>query len=277
MTKKRIAVGVGRSARTCHVFGVLVLALLMLPSVASAVCREESFASRLLIPPAFAASVDATIRYFGHNFFQILTRKGTSIATDPLAPGMYPDPKIAAELVTVGREHINHNYVPIIRGTPHVLRGLGEFGTDWNEVRMNLKDVFVYNIPVYQNALDEDSIKGAAFVFDIGKLCIAHLGDLGHTLTPKQLKWIGKIDVALTPISGRWTMGPHTAREVIKQLKPKIAIPMHYRDNLHLVRLFATGFPIRHLKTNSVRVSKDTLPTATEVVVLTPPGAQSWE
>jgi len=262
--------------RRTHFITILVVSLLILPGVALSTCREESFASQL-VPPAYAAQVDATIRYFGHNFFQILTGKGTSIATDPLAPGMYPDPQISADVVTVGREHINHNHVPIIRGTPQVLRGLRDFGIDWNRVRVNVKDLFVYNIPIYQNGFDQDSIRGAAFVFDLGRLCIAHLGDLGHQLTPRQLKWIGKIDVALTPISGRWTMGPYTAREVIKQLKPKIAIPMHYRDNMHLVRAFAEGFPSRHLKTNVLQVSKSSLPSATEIVVLTPPGAVSWE
>jgi len=253
-----------------------LLVLSMLPAIAWSACREDNLASRL-IPPAYAASADATINYFGHNFFQIITSKGTSIAADPLAPGMYPDPQISADVVTIGREHVNHNYFPIIRGTPRILRGLRDFGIDWNQIRVNIKDVFIYDIPIYQNGFDESSIKGAAFVFDLGKLCIAHLGDLGHELTAKQLKWIGKVDVALTPISGRWTMGPDTARAVIKQLKPKIGIPMHHRDNMQLVRRFAKGFPIRHLETNTLSVSKSALPPSTEIVVLTPPGAQTWE
>lgn len=263
------------SRRTLRVL-VLALSALLASGTAFSACREENLASRL-IPPAYAASVDATIKYFGHNFFQIITSKGTSIAADPLAPGMYPDPQISADVVTIGREHMNHNYVPIIRGMPRVLRGLRDFGTDWNQVRVNFKDVFIYDIPVYQNGVDEGSIKGAAFIFDLGKLCIAHLGDLSHKLTAKQLKWIGKIDVALTPISGRWTMGPDIARVVTSQLKPKIAIPMHHRDNMHLVRRFAEGLPLRYLDTNTIEVSKDALPASTEVVVLTPPGAQTWE
>lgn len=268
---------VGRSS-LCTLRSALgaLLAVSLLPAIAWPACRQENLASRL-ITPAYAASVDATINYFGHNFFQIITSKGTSIVADPLAPGMYPDPQVSADVVTIGREHMNHNYVPIIRGKPRVLRGLRDFGTDWNQIRINIKDVFIYDVPIYQNGYDASSVKGAAFVFDLGKLCIAHLGDLGHELTAKQLEWIGKVDIALTPISGRWTMGPNTARAVIKQLNPKIAVPMHHRDNMHLVRMFAEGFPVRYFDTNTLRVSKSDLPSSTEIVVLTPPGARRWE
>jgi len=51
---------------------------------------------------AYAANVDATIQYFGHNFFLITTSKGTRIVADPLGPGWYPNPNVAADVVTVG-------------------------------------------------------------------------------------------------------------------------------------------------------------------------------
>jgi hypothetical protein len=41
---------------------------------------------------AHAANVDATIQYFGHNFFLITTSKGTRIVTDPLGPDGTPTP-----------------------------------------------------------------------------------------------------------------------------------------------------------------------------------------
>jgi L-ascorbate metabolism protein UlaG (beta-lactamase superfamily) len=33
-------------------------------------------------------------------------------------------------------------------------------------------------------------------------------------------------------------MDPNLAKEVLAQLQPKIAIPMHYRDNAYLLRQF---------------------------------------
>ena len=255
---------------------ICLLASLLTPYPSKAACRDVNVA-RGFPSVAYAAEPDATIKYLGHNFFQIISGKGTRMVTDPLGPGWYPDPNVSAHVVTVGREHFNHNYVELVQGDPIVLRGLADFGAEWNRVSMSVRDVFVYNIPVYQNGVDAGLLKGAAFIFDLGKLCVAHLGDLSHPLTPGQLKLIGKVDIALTPIGGRFTMGPETAREVVRQLKPKIAIPMHYRDNLYRVEEFAQGFQVRYMKSNTLTASKSSLPSSTEIVVLRPEGAFQYE
>jgi L-ascorbate metabolism protein UlaG (beta-lactamase superfamily) len=243
-------------------------------SVAGAACREPDVA-RGFWRPAYAAPPDALIDYFGHNFFQITTSKGTKILTDPLAPGMYPTPDVTAHVVTVGREHPNHNYVEIAKGNPIVLRGLASYGAEWNKVSTTVRDVLIYNIPIYQQAFGA-ALKGAAFLFDLGTLCIAHLGDLSHPLTPEQVKAFGKVDVAMVPIGGTFTMPPDTAREVLKQLNPKIAIPMHYRENVALVQMFTRGLPHRFLRKHTLAVSKMGLPSQTEIVVMTPYGMSSY-
>ena len=107
----------------------------------------------------------------------------------------------------------------IIQGEPLILRGLDSYGDGWNKVSTSFRDVFIYNVPIYQNAGSMEGIRGAAFVFDLGDLCIAHLGDLSQPLTPQQLKMFGKVDVALTPIGGWRTMAPDLARTVLTQLK----------------------------------------------------------
>ena len=99
------------------------LASLLLPAIsAHAVCRDLDVA-RGVTSPAYAADIDATIQYFGHNFFLITTSKGTRIVADPLGPGWYPNPNVAADVVTVGKEMFNHNAVQIVRGNPLILRG----------------------------------------------------------------------------------------------------------------------------------------------------------
>lgn len=248
--------------------------MLILASPVGSACRDMDVA-RAFIPPAHAAELDATIQYFGHNFFQITTRKGTKIVTDPLAPGMYPTPNLTPHVVTVGREHPNHNYVELVRGNPIILRGLADHGAEWNRVSMNIRDVFIYNIPIYQNGF-RGSLKGAAFIFDLGTFCIAHLGDLSHKLTPEHLKEMGTVDIALIPIGGRYTMGPDIAREVLQQLKPKIVIPMHYRDNLYTLESFLKGFSARHPESNTLLVSKSSLPATTEIIVLRPQDAREY-
>ena len=239
-------------------------------SDAHASCRDPDVA-RGFFTPAYAAEPDATIEYFGHNFFQITSKTGTKIITDPIAPGMYPTPVVTPHVVTVGREHPNHNYVELARGKPIVLRGLGSYGAEWNKISTTVRDVLIYDVPVYQQAFGT-ALKGAAFVFDLGVLCIAHLGDLSHPLTPEQIKAFGKVDIAMIPIGGTFTMPPDTAREVLQQLKPKVAIPMHYRENMSLIGMFVNGLKSRRLPGNTLVVSKASLPLPTEIVVLTPIG-----
>jgi L-ascorbate metabolism protein UlaG (beta-lactamase superfamily) len=234
---------------------------------------QDANVRRGLSRPAYAAEVDALIQYFGHNFFQITTRQGTQIVTDPLAPGRYPSPYLTPHVVTVGREHPNHNYVQLVQGQPLILRGLAQRGAAWNRISTRVREVFIYNVPIYQNGVAGD-LKGAAFVFDLGTLCIVHLGDLGHPLTPEQLQQIGRADVALVPIDGTYTMGPEIAREVLRQLKPKLAIPMHYRDSLALVEAFVSGLPTRYADSDTWVVSQSSLPGITEIIVLTPKGAR---
>lgn len=265
-------------SRTLNVifFAILLSLLHSLSSSAQSACRDPDVA-RGFGSIAFAAEADATIQYLAHSFFLITTRQGTRIVTDPLGPGWYPTPNIVGDVVTVGKETYNHNAVQIVQGHPLIVRGLKNYGADWNKVSMSFKDIFIYNVPIYQNAESLEGIKGAAFVFDLGTLCIVHLGDLSQKLSPEQIKAIGKVDVALTPIGGYRTMAPDLAREVLGQLKPKIAIPMHYRDSPFLIREFTAGLKAQIMKTDTLVVSKDALPSSMEIRVLQPRGAMSYE
>ena len=249
-------------------FALAFTSLLAFASYAQTACRDLDVARRGFTSLAYAATVGTTLQYFGHNFFLITTGKGTRIITDPLGPGWYPTPNIVGDIVTVGKEQINHNAVHIVQGKPVILRGLKNFGSGWNTVSMSFKDTYIYNVPIHQYSQSIERIHGSAFVFDLGDLCIAHLGDLSQKLNEQQMKAFGKIDVALTPIGGRRTMDPQLAREVLGQLKPKIAIPMHYRDNAHLVRQFTAGIKTRFLKSDTLAVSKDHLPPSLEIRVL---------
>lgn len=250
------------------ILAIAVFLQLLVPVTARGACRELDVA-RSWLRPVHAAAPDVTIEFFGHNFFQITSPKGTKIITDPVYPGFYPTPNVAPDAITVGREHPNHNYVGIAKNNPVILRGLGNYGAEWNKISTTVKDILVYTVPVYQQQFG-NALKGAAFVFDLGTLCIAHLGDLAHKLTEEQIKAFGKVDIAMIPIGGTFTMPPDTAREVLQQLKPKIAIPMHYRENTQLLDMFVKGYPNKYLNTHITTFSKMTLPPPTQIVVFTP-------
>lgn len=83
---------------------------------------------------------------------------------------------------------------------------------------------------------------------------------------------LGKIDVLLVPIAGgMYTVPADEAREVTKQVKPRIAIPMHYWWEGGAEE-FSVGFPrVRVIKGHTLKISKKQLPKQTEIVVL------SWD
>jgi L-ascorbate metabolism protein UlaG (beta-lactamase superfamily) len=67
------------------------------------------------------------------------------------------------------------------------------------------------------------------FKFKTQGVTFCHLGDLGHKLDGDIIKQLGEIDVLFVPVGNVFTIGPNEAWEVINSIKPKVAIPMHYR------------------------------------------------
>jgi len=62
------------------------------------------------------------------------------------------------------------------------------------------------------------------FVIHIGGKTIYHAGDTDFIL---EMKKFGKIDIALLPIGGTFTMNINEAIQAIHTIKPKVVIPMH--------------------------------------------------
>jgi len=248
---------------------VLLCIWLLVPiAETQAACRNPNVAGGTA--PWFrpvAASKFVEIKWFGHAFFQITSSSGTKIITDPFRNMGYPMPEVWPDVVTVGKETRNHSNVTLAKGDPIILRGLKSWGMEWNVINSVVRDVLIYNVPIHMRAT-YDYIKGSAFVFEVDGLCICHTGDLGEPFNEDQLDLIGHIDIVLLPIGGSYTMGPESAKKVVEQLKPKIAVPMHYYDDKMVLERFLDGpHRARFLKTDAFSVSKDTLPGATEIFI----------
>ena len=128
---------------------------------------------------------------------------------DPIPKGIgYELPQgFKADVVTISHEHVDHNNVGFVTGKPRVLRGLTADKKGWTRVDEKVKDVSIRSVGVYH-----DDERGAArgldtvFIFEVGGVRIAHLGDLGHVLNDEQLAAIGAVDVLLVPVGGTFTI-----------------------------------------------------------------------
>ena len=237
-----------------------------------AACRNPNIAeedSPFLKPAAASGTVE--IKWFGHSFFQITSSSGTKIITDPFGAMGFPMPEVWPNIVTVGREHGNHNNVGLAKGSPVILRGVKEGTDEWNQVNFTFRDVLIYNVPVHQRGVPGyyRSLKGSGFVFEMDGLCIFHSGDVSEPFNEDQLQLIGHVDILLQTIGGVYTIGPEGAKKVIEMLKPKIVVPMHYWYNYGVLERFIDGpYKVRSLNTNNLTVSKDTLPPEAEIFIL---------
>ncbi len=171
-----------------------------------------------------------TLTWFGQSTFVLKTSTGLNVLLDPAGSGTgYDIPKQSGiDLVTVSHEHSDHNAVSLAAGSPTVLRGLA--GNDWAKIDQTIKGVRVRTVGVYHDGTSGSQRgKNAIFVFDVDGLRLAHLGDLGHALSPEQIEDVGPVDAILIPVGGYYTIDGKVAAEVVNQLDPKVVIPMHFR------------------------------------------------
>ena len=86
--------------------------------------------------------------------------------------------------------------------------------------------IFAYHDNVHGAKRGPDAIT----VFRLGGLRVCHLGDLGQlSLTPDQVREIGRVDVLMIPVGGFFTIDGPQAAAIARQLRPRVILPMHYR------------------------------------------------
>ncbi|MDY6844431.1 MAG: MBL fold metallo-hydrolase, partial [Thermodesulfobacteriota bacterium] len=99
-------------------------------------------------------------------------------------------------------------------------------------------------------------------------ITIAHLGDLGTSLTEDEVSKLKGIDVILVPVGGGFTIDAKEADDLIKAVQPKVAIPMHYGSFPMIASIDdfqnLSSIPIKK-KDHTVNISQSTLPSDTEV------------
>jgi len=142
---------------------------------------------------------------------------------DPFKGVGLPEPKAKAEIVLCSHGHGDHNNTkPVSHGQTIVMEAFT--GTK------QIDNVSIRGVATFHDD-SQGSKRGrnSVYVVDFEDVAFCHLGDLGHGLSSSQVNEIGAVDVLLIPIGGFFTIGPQQAREVMVSLKPRIAVPMHYR------------------------------------------------
>ncbi len=213
------------------------------------------------------------IKWLGHASFLITSEVGVKIITDPYTAGImglnYGEIIEKADIVTVSHEHGDHNDVATVQGNPKVIK---------ETVPTEIKGVKINGISTYHDDAGGSKRGGnIIFYFEVDGIKVCHLGDLGHTLTDKQIVEIGKPDILMVPVGGNFTIDAKVATQVCDKLAPKVIMPMHYSNER------CPSFPVAGVdeflkdkkevsrpNTSELEVKKENLPVKTKVIVLNP-------
>ncbi len=233
-------------------------------------CRPEMASLGLPIHRVQLAKDEVQLTFVGHATFLIETPGGVKIATDY---NDYVRPPVTPDIATMNKAHSTHYSSRPDPGIKQVLRGWDPEGKGAAHHDLTLGDVRVRNVPTnirtYEGgtAYDGNSI----FVFEIGELCIAHLGHLHHPLEPGHLRALGRVDVVLFPVDGSYTLDQAGMLDVLKSIQARVMIPMHFFGGGTLSRFLARTqdlWPVERREQPTITLSKATLPAKSTMIVL---------
>ena len=209
------------------------------------------------------------IRWLGRSTFEI--RSGAStVVFDPFPRA--PRPQVLGEgVIVVTASHPDPSRVDVEpwRKIARVLEGPGEY---------EVAGLAIRGVPAPRSDPDEARAVNTVYVLEVERIAVCHLGVLQERLSSQALQMIGPVDIVFTPANGDGVLGPEEAAAVIRQIDPKIVIPMYYgsngsgADSPLMKRLvseigLAAADPIPRLA-----IARGNLPAEMRVVVLRPPG-----
>ncbi len=162
------------------------------------------------------------LRYFGHACAALRSAGGQILVMDPPEPQYgYPLPPLSPRAITVSHSHQDHSGVDTLLPGGQVVQDLGP---------VRAGDFQIVGAPAFHDA-QRGAQRGEVRIYKIAVdgVTVAHLGDLGHPLTPELRELLTGIDLLLVPVGGVFTIDAAQAVDLIREVRPRFAAPIHYR------------------------------------------------
>lgn len=157
------------------------------------------------------------ITWIGHSCFRV-EKDGYAVVIDPYQDGSVPGlspVREKAQMVLCTHEHADHYGIASVtveekNGNPFSVTELSTFHDD-----------------------AEGALRGRTkmLILDDGENRIAHLGDIGCRPEQEQMEQLKNLDALLIPVGGYYTIDAKQAADLVRELAPRIVIPMHFRDD----------------------------------------------
>ncbi len=166
------------------------------------------------------------LTWLGHASFLLETASGTRLLTDPYPQSIYPHLVPVCDFAALSHEHYDHNHTEDLPGTP-VLLSRDETLSAGRKIPCG--DILLTALPSFHDGVQgQKRGRNAVYIFEADGLKIAHMGDIGHELTPALSEGLQGLDALLLPVGGTYTVNGEQAATMAKALKPRYIVPMHY-------------------------------------------------
>lgn len=194
-----------------------------------------------------------TLTWYGHSCFKLDSAQG-SVVFDPYepeyVPGLALPEGLSADAVICSHAHRDHNYAAGVALTGR----RPEFTVE----RMETFHDDVHGAKRGRNTVSIVTAEG---------MRIVHMGDLGHMLSAAQCDALSGAEAVMIPVGGYYTIDARTAADIVRAIRPRVVIPMHYRgagfgfDVLAGVEEFiALADNVRRFDTNVLTLPQDGAP-----------------
>ena len=209
------------------------------------------------------------VKWLGHSSFLITSDDGVRIITDPYTSGGdlgYTAITEHADVVTLSHDHFDHNNVSSVQGNPQVLKE--------GKVAKGIEFRGIHSYHDENCGMQRGT--NTIFCFQVSGIRFCHLGDLGHVLDDGQVIEIGEVDVLFVPVGGYFTIDAEAATSICRKLKPRVVIPMHYKNNrcsfpIASVEDFLTAKDdVHRVNTSELEFKAGEMPQSTQIIVLEP-------
>ncbi|MBV6656191.1 MAG: MBL fold metallo-hydrolase [Devosiaceae bacterium] len=219
------------------------------------------------------------ITWLGHAAFHLTADDGTTIITDPYTPeGVgYPPITRTADLVIISSDDDDaHCRADLIAGNPAVINALD---TALDGGSASAAGITVKAIEAAEWVNHPRGVPGqnGMYRFELDGMQIAHMGDVGNPLSDAQMAFFEGVDVLLTLAGGYLTIELPDLDALIKRVKPKLVIPMHFRTltyrprNTMWIESFLDYYDdadVDFVFGHTASLSKADLPQSTRVLVM---------
>jgi L-ascorbate metabolism protein UlaG (beta-lactamase superfamily) len=144
------------------------------------------------------------------------------------------------------------------------------------EHRLDLGSMLVRNVTTdTRGPFGEGAMKdgNSIFIFEAAGLCIGHLGHLHQIPSDAQYAAIGRLDVVMVPVDGSYTMRLQDMETVVRRLRSRVVIPMHWFSDETLqafLREMSGEFTVVETGEAQIALSLDELPSRPTIMVLEP-------